>query len=152
MPSKAFDRVSYSRHVLLDKNVCPYISRLLCYMYLNQNCCVKWNSKSSTDFCVSNGPLLFSSYMDVLFERLKRNATGCYVGLVYAGAFGYADDVALVDTPLYSLRCMIATCEEFAKEYQISFNPTKSKLICFNGNIDHTLLYYLEWSTSFCCF
>ena len=33
---------------------------------------------------------------------------------------------------------MIATCEEFANEYQIDFNPTKSKLICFNANIDHT--------------
>ena len=32
---------------------------------------------------------------------------------------------------------MIAICEKFAKEYQITFNPTKSKLICFNANIDH---------------
>ena len=54
--SKAFDRVSSCRlNVLLDKNVCPCIVRLLCYMYLNKNCCVKWNSKSSTDFCVSSG-------------------------------------------------------------------------------------------------
>ena len=32
--SKAFDRVSYRRlfNVLLKKNVCPYIVRLLCYM------------------------------------------------------------------------------------------------------------------------
>ena len=60
------------------------------------------------------------------------------VGLVYTGAFGYADDVALVAPSLYSLRCMVATCEEFANEYQIDFNPTKSKLICFNANIDHT--------------
>ena len=46
--SKAFDRVSYRRlfNVLFDKNVCPYIVRLLCYMYLNQHCYVKWNSKS----------------------------------------------------------------------------------------------------------
>ena len=80
-------------NVLLDKNVCPYIARLLCYMYLNQNCCVKWNSKNSTDFSVSNGvkqgavisPILFSSYMDALFDRLKRNAIGCHVGPV-AGA------------------------------------------------------------------
>ena len=55
--SKTFDRNSYSRlfNVSLDNNVCPYILRLLCYMYLNQNCCVKWSSKSSTDFCLSNG-------------------------------------------------------------------------------------------------
>ena len=80
--------------------------------------------------------------MDALFDRLKRNAIGCHVGSVYAGAFGYADDVALVTPSLYSLRCMIGTCEEFANEYQIDFNPTKSKLICFNAticfNIDHT--------------
>ena len=115
-------------------------------MYLNQNFCVKWNSKNSTDFSVFNGvkqgavisPILFGSYMDALFDRLKRNAIGCHVGPVYAGAFGYADDVALVAPSLYSLRCMIATCEEFANEYQIDFNPTKSKLICFNANIDHT--------------
>ena len=79
-------------------------------MYLNQNCCVKWNSKSSTDFCVSNGvkqwavisPILFISYMDALFERLKRNAIGCHVGPVYAGAFEHADNVALVAPSLYN--------------------------------------------------
>ena len=31
------------------------------------------------------------------------------------------------------LKCMIATCEEFAKKHQITFNPTKSKLLCFNA-------------------
>ena len=70
------------------------------------------------------------------FMRLKRNDIGCHVGPVYAGAFGYADDVALVAPSLYSLKCMIATCEEFANEYQINYNPTISKLICFNANID----------------
>ena len=44
---KAFDRVCYSElfNILLDKKVCPRIVQLLCYMYLNQACCVKWNSK-----------------------------------------------------------------------------------------------------------
>ena len=75
--------------------------------------------------------------MDALFDRLKRNAIGCHVGPVYADDV-YADDVALVAPSLYSLRCIIATCEEFANKYQIDFNPTKFKLICFNANIDHT--------------
>ena len=73
------------------------------------------------------------------FERLKCNAICCHAYLSsLCWCFGYADDVALVAPSLYSLRCMIATCEEFADEYQIDFNPTKSKLICFNANIDHT--------------
>ena len=54
---KAFDRVCYSElfNILLDKKVCPRIVQLLCYMYLNQACCVKWNSNNSSDFTVSNG-------------------------------------------------------------------------------------------------
>ena len=113
---KAFDRVirvCYSElfNILLDKKVCPRIVQLLCYMYLNQACCVKWNSKNSYDFTVSNGvkqgavisPIPFSTYMDILFKQLKHNGIGCHVGLVYAGAFGYADDVVLVAPSLYSL-------------------------------------------------
>ena len=102
----------------------------------NQACCVKWNSKNSTEFFVSNGvkpgkvisPILFTAYMDKLLKQLKCNGIGCHIGPVYADAFGYADDVALVVPSLYSLKCMIATCEEFAKKHQITFNPTKSKL------------------------
>ena len=70
--SKAFDRVCYGElfNILLDKKVCPQIVQLLCYMYLIQACCVKWNSKNSTDTTVSNGvkqgavisPSLFSVY------------------------------------------------------------------------------------------
>ena len=48
----------------------------------------------------------------------------------FAGAFGYADDVALVAPSLYSLKCMIATWEEFAKKHHTTFNPTTSKLLC----------------------
>ena len=59
-------------------------------MYLNQACCVKWNSKNSTDFSVSNeveqgaviSPILFTAYMDKSFKQLKRNSIGCHVGPV----------------------------------------------------------------------
>ena len=40
---KAFDHVCYNElfNILPDKKVCPRIVQLLCYMYLNQACCVK---------------------------------------------------------------------------------------------------------------
>ena len=89
--SKAFDSVCYSElfNILLDKKYVPECPiTLLCYMYLNQACCVKWNSKNLTDFTVSNGvkqgavisPILFTAYMDKLFKQLKRNGIGCHVG------------------------------------------------------------------------
>ena len=142
--SKAFDSVCYCElfNILLQKKICHRIVQLLCYMYLNQACCVKRNSKNSNDFSVSNGvkqgavisPILFTAYTVTLFKQLKRNGIGCHVGPVYAGAFGYADDVTLVAPSLYSLKCMIPTWEEFAKKHQITFNPTKSKLLCFNAS------------------
>ena len=41
-------------------------------------------------------------------------------------------DLTYICISLYSLKCMIATCEEFAKKHQITYNPTKS--LCFNAS------------------
>ena len=140
--SKAFDRVSYSMlfNLLLDKSVCPRIVKLLYYMYTNQSCYVTWANHQSNSFSVSNGvkqggvisPLLFSLYVDNLFLELKNLALGCHVGLMYAGAFGYADDIALIAPSIYSLEKMIMICKTYADKFKITFNPAKSKLLCFN--------------------
>ena len=92
----------------------------------------------STEFPVSNGvkqravitPLLFSAYVDALFKQLKHHGIGCYVytctcrSCNYVDAFEHTYNAALVALSLYNLRCMIATCEKFAKKKQITFNPT----------------------------
>ena len=88
--SKAFDKVSYEKlfELLLARNVCPKIVKLLYYMYTHQKCHVRWNNKQSDPFSVSNGvkqgsvisPLLFSIYIDNLFSKLKQLGLGCHVG------------------------------------------------------------------------
>ena len=138
--SKAFDKVSFDVlfNLLLARNVCPRIINVLYYMYTNQTCYVKWNNECSSSFSVSNGvkqggvisPLLFSVYIDNLFNELKELGLGCYVGTTYAGAFGYADDIALISPSIYSLKKMIRICESYAAKYHITFNPSKSKLQC----------------------
>ena len=82
--------------------------------------------------CSVISPLLFKLYIDSLFLLLKQLGLGCHVGLTYAGAFGYAGDIALVAPSLYCLKKMISICETFANKYSISFTPFKSKLLCFN--------------------
>ena len=109
-------------------------------MYTNQLCHVKWGEEKSASFGISNGvkqggvisPLLFSLYIDELFLLLKESGIGCHVGLTYAGAFGYADDIALVAPSLSSLKQMMKICEQFAESHSITFNPTKTKLLRFN--------------------
>ena len=66
------------------------------------------------------------------FKELKQLGLGCHVGPTFAGAFGYADDVALIAPSLYALRKMISVCEPYPERYHITFNPIKSKLICYN--------------------
>ena len=50
-----------------------------------------------------------------------------------SGAFGYADDLALISPSLSGLRQIIKICEQYAIEYSIVFNLVKSKLMCFNS-------------------
>ena len=53
--SKAFDKVSYEKlfELLLTRNVCPNIVKLLYYVYTSK-CHVRWNNKQSDLFSVSN--------------------------------------------------------------------------------------------------
>ena len=82
-------------------------------MYTHQSISVKWNSVTSNDFNVGNGvrqgaiisPLLFSLYIDCLFDQLKSLGLGCHVGTLFAGSFGYADDVALVSPTFGTEAC-----------------------------------------------
>ena len=95
--------------------MCPRITKLLHHMYTNQSCYVKWGNEHSDNFNVSNGekqggvisPLLFSCYIDKLFSQLEHSGLGCHVGTSYAGAFGYADDIALVAPSMQCLKKMI---------------------------------------------
>ena len=80
--SKAFDRVKFSKlfRILLNRQMSPLVLRLLFYMYTNQKLQVRWGGTVSTKFTASNGvkqgailsPILFSVYMDELFERLEK--------------------------------------------------------------------------------
>ena len=50
--SKAFDKVSFEKlfEILLSRNVCPRIVKLLLYMYINKKCHVKWANELSESF------------------------------------------------------------------------------------------------------
>ena len=45
---------------------------------------------------------------------------------VYAGALGYADDVTLLCPSLQWMNKMLKICEQYANEYCVTFNATKS--------------------------
>ena len=121
--SKAFDKVTFNVlfNKLQDQTVCLRIIKILYFIYTNQSCSVKRDNKQSGYFKISNGvkqggvisPLLISCYIDNLFTQLQHSGLDCHVGCSYAGAFGYADDIALLAPSLQCLKQMIAMCEKY---------------------------------------
>ncbi len=144
--SKAFDRVEYIKlfKLLISKNICPVVARFLIVLYTNQTFRVRWCSHTTSLVNACNGvkqggvmsPLLFTVYIDVLLMRLKQSSLGCYIGTTFCGAFGYADDVILLAPTANSLTRMLKVCCEYAAEYNVIFNPDKTKLIVRTH--DHT--------------
>ena len=59
---------------------------------------------------------------------------GCYIGGVFLGAYGYADDVTLLAPTRQALQIMLDICQEFATSHSMQFstdpNPSKSKTKC----------------------
>lgn len=127
----------------MSKNVCPMVAKFLVVMYTNQTFRVLWCSNVSQISTVSNGvkqggvmsPLLFTMYMDELLHRLKLSNAGCYVGNVYCGSLGYADDVVLMAPTVNSLNTLLDICTTYAVEYDVLFNPDKSKFIFCCGSV-----------------
>ena len=65
---------------------------------------------------------MFTVYMDVLLLNLKKANLGCYIGDLFMGALGYADDVVIIANTVCSLKSMLHICDDFGKEFHVKFN------------------------------
>ena len=103
---------------------------------------VRFGTAMSSHFSISNGvkqggvlsPILFTIYIDNLIIQLRKFNIGCKIGNSFLGVFGYADDLTLLCPSLAGLKQMLNVCEDYAKEYNILFNASKSKLMHFGKN------------------
>ena len=110
-------------------------------MYTKQKLQVRWGSIMSSQFTACNGVkqgailshILFSIYMDGLFEQLEKSGVGCHMGNHYTGCIGYADDLTLLTPTRSGLKVLIDICEKYAHEYCVNLNGTKSRYLIFRG-------------------
>ena len=149
--SKAFDLVTFSKlFSKLHNRIGSIFIRLMAYIYVFQSCCVDWCGMKSMPFKVSCGirqgavlsPILFSIYIDDLFNVLSRSGFGCHINGLFYGIVGYADDLVLLSPDLYGLQCMFDITKSFLDNLglKISVNriePQKSKTKCLAFGIKH---------------
>ena len=74
-------------------------------------------------------PVLFCVHIDDLLVKLSRSGFGCFIGLNFVSALAYADDIVLVAPTPTATRKMLTICDEYAADYDIMFNPDKSKFL-----------------------
>jgi hypothetical protein len=84
--------------------------------------------------------------MDDLLLRLSSAGVGCYLGLNFVGALAYADDIVLLAP--YAKRKLLQICDTYAAEYDITFNPDKSKYLV----IPALKRRHLYWAMCNCLF
>jgi len=76
---------------------------------------------------LNTAPARKSIYIDDLLIRLSSAGVGCYVGLDFAGAFFYADDIVILAPTPTAIRQLLAICDSYASEFDIVFNADESK-------------------------
>ena len=142
--TKAFDLVKHSLlfKKLLAGGLSVIFVRLLLFIYMNQFGNVNWNGNFSDIFPIRNGVrqgailsgILYCFYTNDLFTILRRNGSGCWIGSVFAGIYGYSDDNLILAPSIDSLQEMLITCENYAAEHNLKFStnddPAKCKTKC----------------------
>ena len=67
-------------------------------------------------------PALYSIYMDEILVTLRNLGVGCYVGEVFMGAMGYADDLVLLAPTRTAMQMMLKACEDFGTKNNLLFS------------------------------
>ena len=83
-----------------------------------------------SSWCIRQGgvlsPVLFAIYMDVLIAKLRNAGYGCRLLNEFYGCILYADDIMLLAHSLNAMRYMLLICEQFAVDFDIKYNSSKS--------------------------
>ena len=128
---------------LIERKIPLCILNLIIYWYSNLSSVVKWNNSFSETFLVPSGvrqgsvlsPYFFVIYIDDLILMLRNLKVGCHVIDIFIACIVYADDICLLAPCRSALQLLLDTCEAYGKQWCLTYNPTKSKIMIFGPTI-----------------
>ena len=154
--SKAFDRLIHSGLFikLMNKKVPKIFLDIIMTWHTGLQCRVKWDGVFSDWFHITAGvrqggvlsPDLYCLYVDELISILQSMRVGCHVRNIFAAAFFYADDMAVLAPSLKGLQRLLDACASYCSEWDIKLNTKKTKNICFGKGKTPTHCVHLNGS------
>ncbi len=69
--------------------------------------------------------------MNGLLHELENSGVGFYMGVVFVGATGNADDLKLLTPSVNALNILVNICKNYAAKYDVMVNAKKSLLIIY---------------------
>ena len=149
--TKAFDLVVHSK--LLRKLLAASMPAImLLVMYLTQYANFRWDGVFSGIFSLRNGckqgavlsAIAYCVYVNGLFEELRRNRSGCWIGQTFLGLLGYSDDNFLLAPSREALQVMLNICEKYAERHGLRFSTDPDPALHFcRGRVMSNLLHYV---------
>src|SRR5277367_154565 len=102
----------------MNKNLPKIFIAILIDWYGKMKSKVKWGNSYSNWFEIKQGvrqggilsPLLFSIYVDDVFEMLSKSKKGCFIGLTAYNVIMYTDDLMLLSISIADLQYVAELC------------------------------------------
>ncbi len=71
--------------------------------------------------------------MDGLFAHMRDSGFGCHIAQYFVGGVGFADDFKLLAPSNKGLQNLVYISEDYAQQFDITFNGVKSQFLVFRG-------------------
>ena len=81
-------------------------------------------------------PLLFVIYTEILIDRVLGSNFGCHLGDTPTSIMMYADNTVLLSPTRKAMQQLLKICEDYGREYGLSFNSDKSEAVVFGAKFE----------------
>ena len=143
---KAFDSCNWGilfEKLYYKKNIPLSVVNVIKSLYANGSAKVKYGSKYSYEFLLSQGvrqgsvlsPHFYNEYTDDLLRKIENiSEYGTSLHGQYTGILMYADDIILMSPTISGLRKLIEKVTEISRENCINFNADKTEFCVSKSN------------------
>ena len=84
---------------------------------------------------------MFGLYSNELLVRLEKSGLCCHIGNTFLGALAFAHDLVLLSPSMCALRKLLDICVNFAKEFNVVFNPKKNLDVIFSNSTVRFIIF-----------